>query len=389
MFHETATSVIYLYEKNRRFFAQIAGGSEGLGIKELIKLGATDVQAAYRGVYFHAKNEALYRVVYNARMLSRVLAPLVAFDCHSEDGLYEFARNRVAWDDFLTPDHTFLIFANVGNSRINHSQYAALKLKDAIADQFRDRYGARPSVDKEAPDVSFNLHIDRNKAIISLDVSGGSLHRRGYRRVAGPAPMQETVAAAILEMAEWKGETPLYDPMCGSGTLLAEALMLAGEIPAGWPRPHWCVPHLPDYDKRLWETIRKQSDAKMIPVRQGLIRGSDVDSKVLRAARENLNRLPEGNKVEMRCLDLRELLGLENQTLVVNPPYGIRMGEAREVAALYKSLGDFLKQHCKGSTAYIYCGNRELISAIGLKPAFKKPLVNGPLDGRLVKIELY
>ncbi|HCR49651.1 MAG TPA: THUMP domain-containing protein [Rhodothermales bacterium] len=379
----------YLYERNRRFFAQIAGGSEGLGIRELVKLGATDVEAAYRGVYFRATNEALYRIAYSARLLSRILAPLVSFDCHNEEGLYQFAHTRIRWDDFLTPDHTFLIFSNVGNSRINHSQYAALKLKDAIVDQFRDQYGARPSIDKEAPDVSFNLHIDRNKAIISLDVSGGSLHRRGYRRVAGPAPMQETVAAAILELAEWKGDMPLYDPMCGSGTLLAEALMVAGKVPAGWPRPHWCIPHLPDYDKRLWGTVRKHAEAAMQPVRQGLIRGSDVDQKVLRAARENLNRLPEASKVEMRCLDFRDLPNLDGHTIVVNPPYGIRMGDTHETAALYKAFGDFLKQYCKGSTAYIYCGNRELISAIGLKPAFKKPLVNGPLDGRLVKIELY
>lgn len=379
----------YLYQRRSPYFAQIAGGSEALGVQELIRLGASRAEPAYRGVHFSADRTALYRIVYHSRLLTRVLAPLVQFDCPDEYALYDFAYHRMDWMDFMRVEDTFAIFATVANSRINHSQYASLKLKDALVDQFRDRTGDRPSVERETPDVWFNLHIERNRATISLDVSGGSLHRRGYRVEAGKAPMQETVAAAVLELSGWAGETSLYDPMCGSGTLLAEALIRASNLPAGYFRKKWGVPFLPDFDAYLWDKVRQQGDEQVVVPLQGLVAGSDRDERVIHMAQQNLRPLPGGNSTPLYVSDFRDLGYLEDMTIVCNPPYGVRMGDLQTLGHVYRMFGDFLKQRCKGSTAYIYCGTRELISDLGLKPAFKKPLVNGPLDGRLVKLELF
>lgn len=380
---------MYKYQEYSRFFAQIAGGSEELGASELEELGAAETSPAYRGVYFNADHEALYRINYCARLPTRILAPLTSFMCHDADYLYRIAREDVDWSDFLDVGRTFAVFANLSNSKINHSRYAALRLKDAIVDQFRDRAGERPSVDTRDPDLWLNLYIENNHATISLGTSGGSLHRRGYRRDGGEAPMQETVAAAIIRMSGWDGERTLHDPMCGSGTLLAEALMHYCRIPASYLRDHFGFEMLPDFDRSAWERVKSDADASMRPLPEDLIIGSDIDADALETARLNLNSLPSGERVVLRQSDFRELADLENVTLVVNPPYGVRMGRRENVAQLIGDFGDFLKQKCTGSTAYVYVGKPELLKSVGLRTSWKKPLVNGALEGRLAKYELY
>lgn len=380
---------MYQYEKTQRYFAQIAGGTEALGVQELIALGAEEAQPAFRGVRFRASNEALYRICYESRLVTRILAPILSFDCHSEDYLYKIAHTRIRWADFMTVEDSFALFANVSNSKIRHSQYAFLRLKDALVDQFRNETGERPRVERETPDVFFNLHVENNHAVISLDLGSGSLHRRGYRRQAGDAPMQETVAAAMLYLSQWKGETPLYDPFCGSGTLLAEALMTQTHTPAGYLRGKWGVPYLPNFDAALWQRIRAEADAKIESMTQDWIGGSDRDERMVYVAQDNLALLPSGKQVDIFRADFRSLQGFEDTTILCNPPYGIRMSDPSALAPLYKAFGDWLKQRCKGSTAFVYCGNRDLIPALGLKPAFKKPLINGALDGRLVKLEIF
>ncbi|MBN1541704.1 class I SAM-dependent RNA methyltransferase, partial [candidate division KSB1 bacterium] len=190
------------YRKNNRFFAQIAGGMEEMGAEELQELGATETATAYRGLYFSADRAGLYRINYLTRLCTRILAPLAAFSCHSSKYLYRRAR-EIDWTEFLTADQTFAVFATTVNSSIRHSLYAALTLKDAVVDSFRQAVGSRPNVDTLNPHVWFNLHIENNRAVISLDTSGGSLHRRGYRKSTGEAPMQETLAAAIVRLSEW------------------------------------------------------------------------------------------------------------------------------------------------------------------------------------------
>ncbi len=379
---------MYKYQELQRYFGQVAGGLEEVGAAEVAELGATEVATAYRGIYFDADPETLYRINYRSRILTRVLAPLTSFGCHNTDYLYRTLLD-VDWTDFMSVDDTFAVFANVSNSKIRHSKYAALRVKDAVVDSFRTATGRRPNVDTRDPSVWFNLHIENNHATLSLDTSGGSLHRRGYRSASTSAPMQETVAAAVIHLAGWDAESPLYDPMCGSGTLLAEALLHACRIPAGYLRTRFGFEALPDFDPHLWKSVKRDADAGIRPLPEGLIGGSDVDGAAVEAARANLAALPSGDKVTLRVADMMSLEGFEGTTLVMNPPYGKRMSDRRSADNLMKSIGDFLKQRCTGSTAYIYVGDRELLKRVGLRPTWKRELVSGALDGRLAKYELY
>lgn len=380
--------MVYNYQKYSRFFAQVADGMEELGMEELAGLGAQDVKPAFHGLHFSAGREALYRINYTSRIISRVLAPLITFDCHSTEYLYKTARS-LPWTDLFSLKETFVISANVSNSKIRHSQYAGLVLKDAIVDSFRDRYDQRPDVERIDADICFNLHISQNRATIYLDTSGGSLHRRGYRHEAVDAPMQETLAAAIIRLSGWNGETPLYDPMCGSGTLLFEALMHACRIPAAYLRRSFGFRFMPDFDERTWESVKREADKEMRPLPKGLIAGSDSSAQAVEMARMNSRNLPSGKEVRLSRMRFQDMGSLRDTTVVCNPPYGLRMKRSEDMGTFMKEFGDFLKQRCTGSTAFVYFGNRELIKKVGLRSAWKKPLKNGQLDGRLVKYELY
>ncbi|RQW03959.1 class I SAM-dependent RNA methyltransferase [candidate division KSB1 bacterium] len=379
---------MFEYQQTNRFFAQVAGGLEELGAEELLQFDAHHIQPAFRGIFFEADKATLYRINYCSRFLTRILAPLIRFHCFHTDSLYNKAM-AIRWADLFSVNHSFAIFANVSNSRITHSQYAALRLKDAIVDNFRQNFQKRPDIDRVNPDVWINLHIENNRATISLDTSGGSLHRRGYRTATVEAPMQETVAAAIIHYLDWNGSTPIYDPMCGSGTLLSEALMAYCLMPAGYLRKHFGFEFLPDFDKATWQSVKQEADQQIRQLPDRLISGSDIASKAVEAARTNFRCLPQGNKINLAVLDFQTIEQLRDCIIVCNPPYGIRLGDKKNLGQFYQSLGDFLKQRCQGSTAFIYFGNRDMLKHIGLKPSWKKPLENGGLDGRLAKFEIY
>jgi len=379
---------MYEYQKSSRFFAQTADDIKDLAAQELAELGAVDISPSYRGIYFNADKAALYRINYSAKLISRVLGSILTFKCHSTDQLYKKAK-QIKWSDFITTGKTFAVFSNVSDSKINNSHYASLCIKDAIVDSFREQTGKRPDVDSKDPDLWINLFVSRNKAVISLDTSGGTLHKRGYRKDSLTAPMQETVAAAIIRYTEWDGSVPLYDPMCGSATLLCEAMLHYCKVPSGFLRKHFGFEFMPDFDKKLWREIKKDCDRKKIRLPKGLISGSDISSLAVKTSWLNINNIPDGKNINVDKLDFNKAKGLENGVIVTNPPYGIRMGNKDELNVLYKSLGDFLKQKCKGSSAYIYFGEREFIKKIGLKPTWKKPLMSGGLDGRLVKYEMF
>ena len=386
--NETKIKPIFEYQRTSRFFAQISSGMEKLGAAELVDLRASQVEPTFRGIYFEANKAALYRVNYQSRLLSRVLAPLRSFECPDPDVLYEQA-SKIAWHRLFNVDNSFAIFVSVSNSQITHSQYAALRLKDAIVDYFRNRTQQRPNVDRRNPDVWISLHIDKDQATVSWDTSGGSLHRRGYRRQAVEAPIQETLAAAIIRLSGWDGTQPIYDPMCGSGTLLAEALMKQSDIPAGILRRKFGFEYLVDFDEKTWDKIRQQGKNQIQPIAKGLISGSDISGKAVQMSQDNLKNLPGGDAVTITKQDFNSISNLNNRVIVSNPPYGIRMGEKRDAKKVYNELGTFLKQRCQHATAYIYFGDRSLVSAIGLRPSWKKPLRNGPLDGRLAKFEIF
>ncbi|KAF0123854.1 MAG: putative N6-adenine-specific DNA methylase [bacterium] len=379
---------LYQYQKDCRYFAQIADGLKEAGMEELAELGAEDVRPEFSGIYFRADKPTLYRINYLSRLLSRCLAPLISFACHDTDTLYQKAK-QISWEDFFTEGNTFAVSGNVSNSLILHSKYAALRLKDAVADYFKEKTGQRPDVLVRNPDIPLNLHIRNNEAVISLDTSGGALHRRGYKEETVSAPMQETVSAAIIRFSEWDGSVPLYDPLCGSGTLLCEALMRYSNIPAGVFRNQFGFEFLPDFDDALWKQVKKEADGHIRELPKGLIAGSDVSSEAVRASRTNLMGIHFGNNVSVERADFRELPALEGHIIVTNPPYGIRMGGDENLEMFYKNFGDFLKQRCRGSAAFVYFGEREYIKKIGLKASWKKPIKAGGLDGRLVKYEMY
>ncbi|HEX6790998.1 MAG TPA: THUMP domain-containing protein [Candidatus Krumholzibacteria bacterium] len=378
----------YLYQEGEPYFAQVPDGAEEVATAELERLGATEIRAGYRGLYFHAERDALYRIVYGALTVSRVLCPLIRFQCHSPEYLYKRVQS-IPWSSLFTTKETFAVFATVANSTIRHSQYAALTVKDAIVDQFRAKAGVRPNVEPQDPDLWINLYLHANRATISLDLSGGSMHRRGYRVESVEAPMQETVAAAMIAMTEWDGETPLVDPMCGSGTLLCEALMRYSRVPAAFLRPRQGTRFMPGFDAAAWDAMKKQCDGAIRPLPDGLIRGSDVSRDAVHAARTNISKLPGGRAVQIEGRPYERIEGIHDATIVTNPPYGIRIGNRDAMPEFVKGFGDFLKQRCSGSTAYVYFGDRELIKSLGLRPAFKKPLASGGLDGRVVKLEMF
>ncbi len=376
---------MYDYQLNHTYTAQVADGIEDLAQAELCELGATDCLCGFRHVHFKASPEVVYRIVYRARLISRVLAPLTRFPCPTDQALYN-AGASLRWSDFLTPDLTFAVFANVSKSAIGHSQYAGLKLKDAVADWFRDHKGIRPSVDPRDPDLWLHLHIHEDVGTISVDVSGGSMHRRGYRVQSVDAPMNETVAAAIIRMSGWDGVTPLIDPLCGSGTILCEALMHGTNLPAGLLRGKFGFLRLPDFKAELWKReLARKTTTELVAD----LRGSDIDTVAVEATRANLSRLPGGDDVIVGRRDFFERADMTGTTIICNPPYGIRLGRSEEMASWFKQFGDHLKRRCAGSTAFVYFGDRQWLKCIGLKPEWKKPLKNGGLDGRLAKFVLY
>ncbi|MBC2709678.1 MAG: class I SAM-dependent RNA methyltransferase [Desulfosarcina sp.] len=376
------------YQKKDAYFAQIADGLEAAGVDELVELGAVNARPIRRGIHFMADRATLYRINYCTRLCTRVLAPIKSFVCPDAAAIYRAARS-IDWPRFFSLEQTFAVFTSTAGSTVPHSQFAGLKLKDAVADHFRAGFGRRPNVDPRAPDLWINLHVAKDRGTISIDTSGGSLHRRGYRSRSVDAPMQETVAAAMVRLSGWDGRVPLADPMCGSGTLVIEAAMAYCRIPAGCLRSGFGFQHLPDYDSQVWKTVKDEVDNQIRKLPERLIYASDVNPQAVSATRVNCKMVPNARKVDVLRMDFTQIEQLENRIILCNPPYGIRMKGQESLDSFYRQLGDFLKQRCKGSEAYIYFGNREMIKRIGLKPSWKRPLRNGGLDGRLVKYTLY
>jgi len=312
----------------------------------------------------------------------------VNFACPDTDTLYREAR-ALRWHDLFVRGRSFAVFANVSDSAIRHSQFAALRLKDAVVDYFRETTGHRPNVDVEKPDIGLNLYIRKNQAVISLDLSGGPLYKRGYREESVAAPMQETVAAALIRLSGWDGSIPLYDPMCGSGTLLCEALMSRCRIPAGIFRRRFGFEVLPDFDAAAWKAVKADAQGGIREIDSGLIAGSDRDEKAVDAARTNLMGIHHGSRVVVNHTDFNEIESLEGHLILTNPPYGIRLDKGRDMGPFYKELGTFLKRRCQGASAFVYFGDRRYTKSMGLRAAWKRPLAAGGLDGRLVRYDLY
>lgn len=377
-----------IVRKDQRYFAVVAGSLEKYAHQELLDFGAVIHKEVPRGLYFSCSSDVLYRILYCSRLTQRVLYPLLGFDCHSAKYLYQQARKNIAWTSLFHLDQKFAIDCNLSNSFVRHSLYASQVLKDAICDSFRDQYQARPSFSNKDADILFNLHIQNNYATIALDVLGRSMHMRGYRKHSVDAPLQETLAAAIVNIAAWDGETILCDPMCGSGTLIAEAIMRQCKIPAGYLRNNDGVRHLPGFDSELWKQIMDSEDAQIVPLEKGKVFASDINPEAVEACTQNLAMLPGGENVQISCQSFQSIAKGQGRLIITNPPYGVRLEKSLGVQSVYHDLGDFLKQKCPSSVAYILCGSKELVADLRLRAHWTKSLKNGDLDTRLAKIVL-
>ena len=375
------------------FLATAPLGMEQLLAQELKDLGATSVEEVGSSVKFKGRLEMGYRACLWSRIASRILLPLKVFPAADEDRLYAGVR-AIHWTDHLTAENTLAVEFNCSHSKITHSHYGALKVKDAIVDQFRAVKGTRPSVDPAKPDVRINVYLVKNEATVSLDLSGDSLHRRGYRDPYAPAPLKENLAAALLAKAGWKAGYPgaFLDPLCGSGTLVVEAGLIAARIAPGLRRDYFGFLNWQGHVPVLWRRLLKEAEELMIREKKSIpkIVGFDQDVRSVRMALQSVERAGLHGKVhfEKRELAACERIA-EKGILLTNPPYGERLGEVESLKPLYKLLGDTFKQKFKGWEGYIFTGSPELAKGIGLKASQRIPFFNGPIECRLLKYDLY
>jgi putative N6-adenine-specific DNA methylase len=373
----------------QHFFATTAKGVEEVLAAELVRLGAGDVGIESGGVRFGGGMEAAYRANLWLRTASRVLMPLAEFACETPEQLYEGVRT-VAWADYLTPAMTLAVDCNLRDSALTHSGYVALKTKDGIVDEVRDRVGSRPNVDTKDPDLRVNVRLFRNRCTVSLDCSGTPLDRRGYRLDRHEAPLKENLAAALVELSGWDGTLPLVDPMCGTGTIAIEAALKSLRIPPGLLRAGFGFQRWPGFDRPLWERIVGEAREGMLATLPAPILGSDISHSAIAMANENARRAGVGELISLGRGAIGELSPPPGPgILICNPPYGKRLGEEEELKPLYKEIGDVFKKRCKGYTAYLFTGNLELAKSVGLKATRRIVLYNGPIECRLLKYEMY
>jgi putative N6-adenine-specific DNA methylase len=371
-----------------QFFATCARRLEPLLAQELRQLNAAEVREGRGGVSFEGSKELLYKANLWLRTAVRVLQPILETAVHSTDELYEAALT-VFWDRFLTLDHTFAIDCNVRDSAITHSQYAARRVKDAICDQFVARTGRRPSVDPKTPMVGLNLHIYRDVMVLSLDSSGASLHKRGYRPIQTIAPLNEALAAGILLRTGWHGAAPLADPMCGSGTFPIEASWIALRRPPGLTRKRFGFQGWIDFDVNLWTALRDEARRGVGKQLMAPITGSDIRQDAIDFAERNAKAAGVGHLLQFTRRDLRDFVPPPGAgAIVCNPPYGERIGEVKELRGLYQMLGEILRQRCAGHSAFILSGNAELQDQLGLAPVNSWPLYNGRIPCLLLEYKL-
>ena len=361
-------------------------GLEPVLAAELNAIGVKDVEILNRAVQFTGDQELLYKSNLCLRTALRVLKPIATFEARDERQLYERVR-EIRWSDYLTPGHTFAIDGTSHSEIFKHSKFIALKTKDAIADQFRDRYGKRPSVDTRDPDLRINLHIFDRTCTLSLDSSGQHLDRRGYRLSRTEAPINEVLAAGIILMTGWDGSEDFIDPMCGSGTFAIEAALLARRIPPGRGRS-FIFEKWRDFDAALWKKIKLEAEAQIQPF-EGNIFARDLDFRSLEMARQNAERAGVLDLIDFKKEDfLQSEAASDSGIVVMNPPYGERL-EVEDLKEFYGEIGTRLKHHYPGHDAWIISSDLQALKFVGLRPSRKIPLFNGSLECRLHKFELY
>ncbi|OIP78578.1 MAG: RNA methyltransferase [Oscillatoriales cyanobacterium CG2_30_44_21] len=372
-----------------QYFATVARGLETLAAQELEQFGAGSVEAGFCGVSFKGDRELLYRVNLWARLPFRILMHLDQFDCLDTDDLYQGIK-AIDWSEFLNPEMTLAVKATGKNDQLNHTHFTALQVKNAIVDQQMDRFGERSDVDVQEADLRIGVHIDDNGCTVSIDSSGNSLHRRGYRPAVGAAPLKESLAAALIQMSDWQPNQMFYDPLCGSGTLPLEAGLKALNIAPGMFRDRFGFESWLDFDQALWERLIQEADHNRLDTLLAPIWGSDRNPEVVDQAVINAKNCGLSNHIYFSPLDLAEVIApADSGVIFCNPPYGERLGRDSDLGAFYKQLGNVFKHQFKGWTAFVLSGNKELSQNIGLKSSQRIAVLNGTLPCQLMKYELY
>ncbi|VEP13211.1 putative enzyme [Hyella patelloides LEGE 07179] len=372
-----------------KYFATVARGLEDIAAAELKNLGAKEVTTSFTGVSFQGNKELLYKVNLWSRIVFRVLVPIAKVKSFNAQQLYRSVQ-QIDWSEYLDPDMTLAIDCTGKNKQLNHSHFTALQIKKAIVDQQQKHYGRRSDVEPKLPDLLVNAHIDNNRCTISLDSSGASLHRRGYRPAVGLAPLKETLAASLIQLTEWTPKIAFYDPLCGSGTLPIEATLKALNIAPGLYRDRFGFQSWLDYDETLWDKIVTEANNQQNFTLNVPIIGSDRDFEILTQAQENAQNCNVANHIQFLHQNLSEIIAPADKGIIVcNPPYGERLGNVAELEDLYKMLGDIFKQRFTGWTAYILTGSKHLSKKVGLRTAKRISVYNGSLPCTLLKYELY
>ena len=362
-------------------------GLEEVLATELRNIGATDVEVHNRAVSFTGDLRIMYKANLWLRTALKVLLPIEKFRAKNETQLYDGIK-KIRWDDYLDKEGRFVIRTSLKSDFFNHSQYVSLKSKDAIADQFRDKYGIRPSVDLTHPDLSIDIHINKDEVTVSLDSSAESLHRRGYRTDSTLAPINEVTAAGMILLTGWNGEGNYVDPMCGSGTLLIEAAMIAKNMPPNLNRAQFGFERWKNYDPALFAQVREEAVAA-IRASKASIFGSDKTFKAIEISRENITRAGLDEDIKVSNKRFEEVKGPEGGgIMIINPPYGERL-PIEEIGAFYKMMGDQMKKEFDGYDVWVISSNIPALKMTGLAPSKKIMLYNGALECRFHKFEIY
>jgi putative N6-adenine-specific DNA methylase len=372
---------------NLEYYAPCTLGLETTLLAELEALGAPWCREHRGGVAFGGDRRLGYLANLWLRSAIRVQEKLFQGKVRDDRDLYRLVQ-RVDWSKYMTLDHTLAVDASVRDSGITHSQFAARRVKDAVVDQFRDRVGARPDVDASAPDLPLKVTILRNIATIYRNMSGDSLHKRGWRPIQVVSPLNEALAAGLLIMSGWDGRSTLVDPMCGSGTFVIEAACMASGRAPGLQRM-FSFETWPDLDQKLWEELRGDAQSRVLPSLDFVCEGADRHSGALALARKAAEAAGVGDLVRFTQADARDFEPAEQPVQVVaNPPYGQRMGEGDDLRDSWSALGNFLHGQCRGATAHVLCGNPELPRLLGLRASRKMPVMNGPIDCRWLRYDV-
>lgn len=361
-------------------------GLEEVLAEELVALGANNVQIGRRMVSFTGDKALMYKANFYLRTAVRILKPFIHFKASDADEVYE-AIKAIDWQQYLDCDSTFSVDAVVYSDVFRHSKFVAYRVKDAIADHFNEKYGKRPSVRLNNPDLIFHIHIAGEECTLAFDSSGESLHRRGYRVETGAAPINEVLAAGMILLTGWRGECDFIDPMCGSGTLLVEAALIARGIAPGVFRQGYAFEKWKDFDSELFRSIYDDDSGEREFSHK--IYGYDVEGRMVACARRNVKSAMMGDIIEIECRDIKDFVEPSAPAImVVNPPYGERL-QLENLLQVYKELGSRLKHAFQGNEAWVISSSYDCFDQIGLKASARIPLFNGDLDCEFRKYELF